>query len=114
MEWSYWKTGVELWYKGLSLIRLTEVMPGGNFHECKSSPSIFEQSSSTPVEPAFDTQDLSFELCGGWMPVEMTPSRGVEILVPDTVCLAALQKDVHAMLYVHVLYTMHAYRVAVN
>lgn len=100
LEWSYWKTGIELWYKGLSLIRLTEVIPGGNFHECKSSPSIFEQSSSNPVEPAFDTQDLSFELCGGWMPVEMTPSRGVEILVPDTVCLAALQKDVRAMLYV--------------
>ena len=98
LEWSYWKTGVELWYKGLSLIRLSEVIPNGNFQECKSSPSIFEQSSSTPIEPAFDTQDLSFELYGGWMPVEMTPSRGVEIIVPDTVCLAALQKDVQAML----------------
>lgn len=100
LEWSYWKTGIELWYKGLSLIRLTEVIPGGYFDECKSSPSIFEQSSSTPIEPAFDTEDLSFELFGGWMPVDMTPSRGVEILVPDTVCLAALQKDVQALLYV--------------
>ena len=101
LEWSYWKTGIELWYKGLSLIRLTEVMPNGNFKDCKSSPSIFEQSSSTPIEPAFDTQDLSFELGGGWMPVEMTPSRGVEIIVPDTVCLSALQKDIQAMLYVN-------------
>ena len=98
LEWSYWKSGIELWYKGLSLIRLTEVMPGGSFQDCKPSPSIFDQSSSTPIEPAFDTQDLSFELGGGWMPVEMTPSRGVEIFVPDTVCLAALQKDVQAML----------------
>ena len=100
LEWSYWKTGIELWYKGLSLIRLSEVMPNGNFQDCKSSPSIFDQSSSSPIEPAFDTQDLSFELSGGWMPVEMTPSRGVEIIVPDTVCLAALHSDVKAMLYV--------------
>lgn len=93
IEWSYWQTGIELWYKGLSLIRVAEILPNGTFQNCDPSPSIFEQSRTSPVEPAFDTDDLSFELNGNWMPVDMTPNRGVEIIVPDTVCPALLQQE---------------------
>ena len=93
LEWSYWKTGIELWYKGLSLIRVAELFPDGSFHDCKPSPSIFENTWTTPIEPAVDSVDLSFDLNGHWMPVDMTPSRGIEIIVPDTVCLAQLNKE---------------------
>ena len=95
LEWSYWKTGIELWYKGFSLLRVSEILPGGSFSNCKPSPSIFEQKSAcTPIEPSMDAQDLSFDLSGHWMPVDMTPSRGIEVIVPDTVCLALLQREV--------------------
>ena len=93
LEWSYWKTGIELWYKGLSLLRVCEILPEGNFHECQPSPSIFEQSRTVPLEPSQATQDLSFELNGQWMPVDMTPNHGIEILVPDTVCPALLKRE---------------------
>ena len=94
LEWSYWKTGIELWYKGLSLLRLTEILPEGSFEGCKPSSSIFAQSETSPVEPYVDVSDLTFELTGGWIPVEMNPGRGIEILVPDTVCLSMLQSEV--------------------
>ena len=93
IEWSYWLTGIELWYKGLSLLRVAEILPNGTFRKCAPSPSIFEQSSTAPIEPAFDVDDLSFELNGHWMPVDMTPNRGVEILIPDTVCPGRLQEE---------------------
>ena len=93
LEWSYWKTGIEFWYKGLSLLRVTEILPQGSFQDCKPSPSIFEHSSSVPIEPCNAADDLSFELNGSWMPVDMTPNRGIEILVTDTVCLAMLHRE---------------------
>lgn len=93
LEWSYWKTGIELWYKGLSLLRVSEILPGGTFQDCKSSPSIFQQSSSNPIEPSEAADDLSFELNGSWMPVDMTPNRGIEVLVADTVCLAMIHRE---------------------
>lgn len=100
LEWAYWKTGIELWYKGLSLMRLCEIHPDpeGSFHGCKSSPSIFAHSVSSPVEPSVDARDLTFELNGSWIPVDMNPNRGIEILVPDAVCLSMLHnclQDVH-------------------
>lgn len=94
LEWAYWKTGIELWYKGLSLLRLTEILPEGSFRGCKPSPSIFTQSETSPMEPSVDVQDMSFELNGSWIPVDMNPNRGIEILVPDTVCLSMLQNEV--------------------
>lgn len=78
-------------------MRVSELLPGGSFDGCKPSPSIFEQSATIPIEPAWDAKDLSFDLSGHWMPVEMTPTRGIEIIVPDTVCLALLQKEVADM-----------------
>ena len=90
LEWGYWKTGIELWYKGLSLLRLCEIHPEGSFHGCKSSPSIFAHSVSSPIEPSVDVRDLTFELNGKWIPVDMNPNRGIEILVPDAVCLSML------------------------
>ena len=94
LEWSYWKTGIELWYKGKSLLRLTEILPGGSFHGCKPSSSIFAQSETSPIEPFADVQNLTFELSGKWIPVDMNPNRGIEILVPDMVCLAMLHSEV--------------------
>ena len=94
LEWSYWKTGIELWYKGLSLLRLTEILPGGSFRGCKPSSSIFAQSETAPIEPSADVRDLTFELGGNWIPVDMNPNRGIEILVPDMVCLAMLHSEV--------------------
>ena len=99
LEWTYWKTGIELWYKGLSLLRLTEILPGGSFQGCTPSPSIFTQSEASPVEPSNDIRDLTFELNGHFVPVDMNPNRGIEIFVPDTVCLGMLQnevQDIHA------------------
>lgn len=95
LEWSYWKTGLELWYKGLSLLRLTEIAPGGSFQRCGPSSSIFAQSETSPIEPAFEVGDLTFQLGDSWIPVDMIPNRGLEILVPDTVCLTVLQNEVH-------------------
>ena len=93
LEWSYWKTGIELWYKGLSLLRVAEILPQGTFRACQSSPSIFKQSTTAPFEPALDTEDLSFELNGRWMPIELTPNRGIELLVPDVICPSLLQQE---------------------
>lgn len=94
LEWAYWKTGIELWYKGLSLLRLAEILPGGSFKDCNPSSSIFAHSETSPIEASVDTQNLIFEIGGRWIPVEMTSSRGIEILVPDTVCLSMLQSEV--------------------
>jgi hypothetical protein len=94
LEWAYWKTGIELWYKGLSLLRLTEILPGGSFEGCDPSSSIFAQSETSPIEPSTDVNDLTFELSGRWIPVDIIPHRGIEILVPDTVCLSMLQNEV--------------------
>ena len=98
IEWSYWRTGIELWYKGLSLLRVAEILPNSTFRKCAPSPSIFEQSSTAPIEPAVDVDDLSFELNGHWMPVDMTPNHGVEVLIPDTVCPARLQEEYSSQL----------------
>ena len=94
LEWAYWKTGIELWYKGLSLLRVTEIIPEGSFANCAPCPSMFEQSQTCPIEPAADADDLSFELDGMWMPVDMTPNRGIEVIVADVVCCELLQKEV--------------------
>ena len=93
LEWTYWKTGIELWYKGMSLLRVTEILSDGVFDDCEPSPSIFEQSRTVPIKPADDVRDLSFELNGQWMPVDLTPNHGIEILVPDTVCPAVIKSE---------------------
>ena len=96
LEWAYWKTGIELWYKGLSLLRVSEILPESAFQHCEPSPSIFEQSRTVPIEPSQAVEDLSFELNKQWMPVHMTPNHGIEILVPDTVCPALLKNELEA------------------
>ena len=96
LEWAYWKTGIELWYKGMSLLRVTEIESEGIFNNCNPSPSIFERSSTVPIRPSLDIQNLSFELNGQWMPVDMTPNHGIEILVPDTVCPAILKNELES------------------
>ena len=95
LEWTYWKTGIEFWYKGLSLLRVTEILAEEIFEGCESSPSIFEQSCTVPIKPLEAVQDLSFELNKQWMPVQSpeSPNHGIEILVPDTVCPAVLRRE---------------------
>ena len=96
LEWSYWQTGIELWYQGCSLLRVAEIMPKG-FPNCEPCPREFSSAgSSTPIEPSLDSDDLSFQLGQQWMPVEMTPNSGVEILVPDHVYPSVLRQQYSA------------------
>ena len=94
LQWSYWKTGIELWYKEHSLLRVAELVPGGAFRECKPSPPQYEHAAkcTVPIEPCSDAADLTFDLNGLWMPVDYNPNRGVEILVKDVVCPAVLKE----------------------
>ena len=95
LEWSYWKTGIELWYQGCSLLRVAEILPRSSFQlPCSACPEGFKFSSpsfSQPIEPSIDSDDLSFQLGNRWMPVEMTPNSGIEILIPDYICTAPRQ-----------------------
>jgi len=97
LEWAYWKTGIELWYKDVSLMRLSEIIPEGSFHGCKAGPPKFSRSSRYPIDPSVDTKDLSFELNGSWVPVDVNPNRGIEILVPDAVNVNKLLSDFQEM-----------------
>ena len=94
LQWSYWKTGIELWYKEHSLLRVAELVPGGAFRGCKPCPPQYEHAahSSEPIEPWVDASDLTFDLNGSWMPVDYNPNRGVEILIKDAVCPAAMKE----------------------
>ena len=91
LTWSYWKTGVEFWYKEISILRVAEIMPEPSYTNCHPSPSIFEQTNTTPIEPCLDTDGLTFELNNQWLPVDLQPHRGIEILVPDAVCPQIIQ-----------------------
>ena len=98
LEWAYWKTGIELWYKELSLLRVTEIGSEGIFNSCNPSPSIFDHTSTDPIKPSLAIQNLFFERNGQWMPVDTTPNHGIEILVPDTVCPAILKNELESQL----------------
>ena len=93
LEWSYWNTGIELWYKGLSLLRVCEILPNYTFVDCKPSPSIYEQTCREPLDPTSDTTNLSFEINGSWVPVDLSPTRGVEVVVSDVVCPVLLRQE---------------------
>lgn len=97
LEWTYWKTGIELWYKDMSLIRLSEIIPEGSFHGCKASPPKYNRSGRYPIDPSVDTKELTFELNGSWVPVDVNPNRGIEVLVPDTVNLSKLHNELQEM-----------------
>lgn len=97
LEWAYWKTGIELWYKDMSLMRLSEIFPEGSYHGCKASPPKYNRSGRSPIEPSVDTRDLTFELNGSWVPVDVNPNRGIEILFPDTVNLNKLHSELQEM-----------------
>ena len=91
LTWSYWKTGIEFWYKEISILRVAEVMPDPSYTDCLPSPSIFEIADTAPIEPYFDTDGLTFELNNQWLPVDIQPHRGIEILVPDAICPQTVQ-----------------------
>jgi len=95
LSWSYWKTGIEFWYKELSVVRVAEVKPEQSFADCLPSPSIFEHTDSKPIEPSVDGDGLTFELNCQWLPVDLQPHRGIEILVPDSVCPQTIQKGLN-------------------
>jgi serine/threonine protein kinase len=95
MEWSYWTTGVELWYMGYSLLRVAEIRPEGTFQDCvpSSVSSGLGRTPTMPFEPSEDCSDLSFQLSGQWMAVEQTPNTGIEILVPDYICPSVIEME---------------------
>ena len=95
LSWSYWKTGIEFWYKELSVVRVAEVKPEHSYTDCLPSPSIFEHTDTAPIEPSSDGDGLTFELNCQWLPVDLQPHRGIEILVPDSVCPQSVQKAVN-------------------
>lgn len=91
LTWSYWKTGIEFWYKEISILRVAEVMPDPSYTDCLPSPSIFEQTDTTPIEPSLDSDGLTFELNNQWLPIDLQPHCGIEILVADAVCPQIIQ-----------------------
>lgn len=93
LEWSYWTTGLELWYQGRSVLRVSEIRQEGTFEDCDSSNISHLIQRTTPVEPAMDVDDLSFRLNGMWLAVDQAPNTGLEILVPDYVCPSELEKQ---------------------
>uniref|UniRef100_A0A1X7UH02 non-specific serine/threonine protein kinase n=1 Tax=Amphimedon queenslandica TaxID=400682 RepID=A0A1X7UH02_AMPQE len=95
LEWSYWTTGVEFWYKGYSLLRVAEIRPEGTFSDCLPSSaqgSSYSRTPSIPFEPLEDCEDLSFQLNGQWLAVDETPNTGLEVLVPDYICPSVIEK----------------------
>ena len=95
LSWSYWNTGIEFWYKELSVVRVAEIKPEYSYTDCLPSPSIFEHTDTTPIEPSSDSDGLTFELNCQWLPVDLQPHRGIEILVPDSVCPQVVQKGLN-------------------
>ena len=93
LEWSYWTTGLELWYRGWSMLRVSEIRQEGTFESCDSSIIGGHLPRSEPIEPAVDVDDLSFRAGGQWLAVDETPNTGLEILIPDYVCPTVLVKD---------------------
>lgn len=95
LEWSYWKTGVEFWYQGYSLLRVAEIRPDGTFQDCipKSNKTGSGWTPTIPFEPSEDCDDLSFQLHGQWFAVDQTPNTGLEILVPDYICPSVIEKE---------------------
>lgn len=94
LEWSYWTTGVEFWYRGYSLLRVAEIRTEGTFQDCYpplSQSSSYSRTPSIPYEPTEDCEDLSFQLHGQWLAVDQTPTTGLEILVPDHICPSVLE-----------------------
>lgn len=91
LTWSYWKTGIEFWYKEISILRVADVTPEVSYTDCLPSPSIFEQTDTSPIEPSADTDGLTFELNNQWLPIDLQPHRGIEILVADAVCPQIIQ-----------------------
>lgn len=96
LEWSYWKTGVEFWYQGYSLLRVAEIKPDGTFQDCipKSNITGSSWTPTIPFEPSEDCDDLSFQLHGQWLAVDQTPNTGLEILVPDYICPLVIEKEI--------------------
>lgn len=90
LEWSYWTTGLELWYQGWSVLRISEIRQEGSFEDCDSSNISHHIPRTTPIEPAIDVDDLSFRLNGTWLHVDQAPNTGLEILIPDYVCPSEL------------------------
>ncbi len=92
LEWSYWTTGLELWYRGCSMLRISEIRLEGTFEGCDSSSISGMLPRTDPIEAAMDVDDLSFRLNGMWLAVDQAPNTGLEIIIPDYVCPSVLQE----------------------
>ena len=108
LNWSYWKTGIELWIEGKSVLRVSEIVGQDFYSECAMVPQESHedqsklvrrhpevQSLSTgqhksgvgPIDPWTDTNNLLFAFNGAYIAVSGLRRRGLEILIPDVICL---------------------------
>ena len=111
LNWSYWKTGIELWIDGKSVLRISEIMGQDFYVNCSGSP--LEASEETtdrskqpsrkypdviqsghhyktgvgPIDPFSDTDMLIFAFSGAYQSVLGLKRKGLEILIPDMICL---------------------------
>ena len=111
LNWSYWKTGIELWIDGKSVLRVSEIMGQDFYVYCSGSP--LETSEDTtdrskqsshryndtfqsgyhfktgvgPIDPASDIDQLIFAFSGAYQSVIGLKRKGLEILIPDVICM---------------------------
>ncbi|KAI6646758.1 Leucine-rich repeat serine/threonine-protein kinase 1-like [Oopsacas minuta] len=117
LNWSYWKTGIELWIEGKSVIRISEIMGTDFYSRCSGSPyEAYEDTSDKskmttrkypdiqtqslnpngqqhfktgvgPIDPYADTNMIIFAFNGAYQSVNALKRRGLEILIPDIISL---------------------------
>ena len=113
LNWSYWKTGIELWIEGKSVLRVSEIMGQDFYSECAWCPQDDSEDNNNnnkyketrrqpemqslttgnhksgvgPIDPWTDTSTLLFAFGGAYTAVNALKRKGLEILIPDVICL---------------------------
>ena len=113
LNWSYWKTGIELWIEGKSVLRVSEIVGQDFYSDCAWAPqeplednnnnkyktesrklpeaqsiaTLQHKSGIGPIDPWIDTNNLLFAFSGAYTSVSGLRRRGLEILIPDLICL---------------------------
>ena len=115
LNWSYWKTGIELWIEGKSVFRVSEILGPDFYQQCSGSPTevledVAEKAKPRkyeiptisynsarqehfktgvgPIDPHSDTSSLMFVFGGLYNTVNTLKRKGLEILIPDMICLS--------------------------
>ena len=95
LSWTYWRTGIELWYQTTSILRVSEITHSEAFKGCTPSPSPFLGSTAKPMNAACDAQDLIFDLHGQWTPVDPDNSpHGIEVVISDVVSRKVVENSI--------------------